>query len=138
MTKEAAFSLADLNVVAASETPFDVEYIKPDGTGSGVILKVLGSNSAKVTEATNRLLNDRRKREANLAALTGQDFTPIESDIEFGHLATAVKLVGWTGIVEPYTEANALLLVKTNPHLAKQVNDAANGVGNFLQLKPKV
>ncbi len=136
MTK-VAISLSALSLTAASETPFEVEYITPEGVGSGVFLQVLGSNSAKVSQAINGLMNAARKRDANLHALTGQDFTPIEADIEFGHQATAVKLVGWRGIEEPWSEANALALVKSNSHLAKQVNDAANGVGNFLQLKPK-
>lgn len=139
MTKtETLFDLNDLDAVAASDSPFEIEYLRADGSGSGVFLLVLGSQSEKVQSEVNRLVNDRRKRQALAASVTARNntqaeaFTPIEDDIAFGHRLTAVRVVGWRGIKQEWSAENAFRLVSRNSEIAEQVTTASNNLGNFM------
>lgn len=135
MTK--TLGLAALSATAAGDVPFEIEYILPNGTGSGVFLQVLGGQSAKVTEAVNALVNERRKRQAADARKGGDksDFVPIEDDILFGNKLTAVRLVGWRGITEEWSPENALTLVRSNADIAEQITTASNDLSNFMKAK---
>lgn len=144
MTKtDALLDLSDLDAVAAGDTPFEIEYVRADGSGSGVFLLVLGGQSEKVQAEVNRLVNDRRKKQAIAEAMQGRknpdkaDFTPIEDDIAFGHRLTAVRLVGWRGIKQEWSPENAYRLVSRNAEIAEQVTTASNNLGNFMQPKPQ-
>lgn len=138
MTK-ASFSLKSLDARAASETPFEFEYLLPDGSPTGVFLSVLGSQSKEVTAEVNRLMNLRRSAEATqaIAAKTGgrkaDAFVTVESDIEFGQRVAAVRLVGWRGIEEPYDPDLALELCKSNQDIATQVAEKSSDMGNFMK-----
>ena len=139
MTKETLLDITDLDAVAAGDTPFEVEYIRADGSGSGVFLLVLGGQSEKVQGEVNRLVNDRRKKQAVAAAMTGRsnpekaDFTPIEDDIAFGHRLTAIRLVGWRGIKQEWSAENAFRLISRNSEIAEQVTMASNNLANFMR-----
>jgi len=142
MSDPKTISLADLDAVSASDTPFEFEFIKADGTGSGVFLSVLGSQSEKVTSEVNKLVNARRKQQAQAEAVKSRsasaaDFTPIESDLEFGHKLTAVRLVGWRGISDEFSPANAFRLISRNTAIAEQVTAASNDIGNFTPASSK-
>ncbi|NQE62957.1 hypothetical protein [Caulobacter sp. RHG1] len=127
--------LSDLDAVTAGETPFEVEYIRKDGSGSGVFLLVLGGQSDKVQAEVNRLVNDRRKKQAQATAVGGAvEFTPIEDDIAFGHRLTAVRLVGWRGIKQDWSAENAFRLISRNSEIAEQVTAASNTLSNFMRL----
>ena len=128
--------LNDLDAVTAGDTPFEIEYVRADGSGSGVFLLVLGGQSEKVQSEVNRLVNDRRKKAAQAAVVTkGADaatFTPIEDDIAFGHRLTAVRLVGWRGIKQDWSAENAFRLISRNSEIAEQVTTASNDLANFM------
>ena len=134
----AAVSLNDLDAAKASETPFEFNYVKPDGTETAIKLRVLGGQSEKVTQEVARLVNDRRRKEAvRLAQVRvgnkrAPEFETLESDVEFGQRLAAVRLVGWTGINEPWSEENALRLCKSNRHLAAQVAEQSEALENFM------
>jgi hypothetical protein len=129
--------LNDLDAVTAGDTPFEIEYIRADGSGSGVFLLVLGGQSEKVQAEVNRLVNERRKKQAAAAALAKgpdkADFTPIEDDIAFGHRLTAVRLVGWRGIKQDWSPDNAFRLISRNSEIAEQVTTASNNLANFMR-----
>lgn len=135
------FDLNDLDAVAAGDTPTEIEYIRADGSNTGVVLLVLGSQSEKVQGAVNGLVNDRRKKQAQADLVRkGADkaeFTPIEDDIAFGHRLTAVRLVGWRGIKQEWSAENAFRLVSRNSEIAEQVTAASNDLGNFIPASPK-
>lgn len=141
--KKAGLKLADLDARTKSDTPFRFEYILPNGDGSGVFLHVLGAQSAKVTAEVNRLLNDRRRKEAfaeaqrRVSTRRNEEFTPVEDDIEFGHRLAAVRLVGWEGLEEPYSPAAGLSLIQSNQHIADQVAEQSGALENFMQGSPK-
>ena len=140
--KTAGFSLADLDARTQSETPFRFEYIQPNGDVSGVFLHVLGAQSPKVTAEVNRLLNERRRKEAlveaqkRVSTRMGETFTPVEDDIAFGHRLAAVRLVGWEGITEPYSPELALQLITSNQHIADQVAEQSGALENFMKTSP--
>lgn len=141
-TKTTGVSLASLNMRKASEEPFKFEYIGPDGSNSGITLHVLGGHSDTVNNEVNRLLNERRRKEAAAQARqrTGrkeEGFTPVEDDIAFAQRLNAVRLVGWEGITEPWSQENALELIRINPHLADQVAEASGDLSNFTQSSSK-
>lgn len=138
MTKSPGVSLASLDARKASAAAFEFEYIGPDGAGTGIMLKVIGAQSAEVTEGTNRLVNERRRQEAIRAAEAtasrpGDAIIPVEDDIAFGQRLSAMRLVGWDGIADPWSAENALLLCQSNPDIASQVLAQSNKLGNFIK-----
>jgi len=139
MTKTNLISLKSLDARAAADVPFEFEYILPSGEGSGVFLSILGSQSKTVTEAVNRILNERRRMQeaAELAARTGgrkaASIISVEDDIAFGVKMTAVRLVGWRGIAEPFDADLALELCEMNQDIANQINERSNDLANFMK-----
>lgn len=137
------FSLADLSAVKASETPAKVEFILPDGKRSGVMLHVLGEQSATVQRKVNALMDQRTEELAAAEAQAAKSGgtvppRPTEDSIAFGHRLVAVRLVGWDGIEDEWSEANALELVRSNADVAELVLKTSKATARFLQLKPTV
>lgn len=155
-TTSGGFDLADLSAVAASDQGFEFE-VTIGGEPRGVWLKVLGAQASVVQTASNKSLNDRRRkdiqREVSAAsAMKGADnFSPVEADIEFGQNLAAVRLVGWRGpgdtegltpeeaarfkgINQPYSPELALKLIQSNADISNQVLTKSNDLGNFMKL----
>ena len=79
---------------------------------------------------------ERRRIEAAEQALPANSrrkFVPVEDDIEFGHKLTAMRLVGWDGISDPFSAENALTLVQSNQHVADAITAASNTQENFTK-----
>jgi hypothetical protein len=155
-----SLSLDSLDARKASEVPVEFEYFGPDLKPSGLFFKVLGGQSPAVVEQTQRLLNERRKRDAVAAAAPragGQAdaaFTPVEDDIDFSQKLSAVRLVGWRGdgetdgltpeekerfspIAEAYTPELALKLIRSNVHIKDQVDAVSNDLARFMKASAK-
>ena len=139
MTTEKQFSLDDLDATKASSEAFEFEYINPAGDATGIKFKVLGSQCETVTDVVNKLVNERRRKEAarEIKRKVGVgskavEFEPLENDIEFGQRLAAVRLVGWSGIKEPWSEAGALKLCQTNRHIAAQITEQSDEMSNFM------
>ena len=137
-------SLASLNAKAACDTPHEFEYYGPDGKPSGVFFSVLGAQAKTVVEATAKLLNDRRREEANRAAMRQRPgaqseaaFTPVEDDIEFGQRLSAVRLVGWRGLEETFTPELGLQLIQSNSHIKDQIDAVSGDLAAFMKGLPK-
>lgn len=130
MTKK-ELSLADLDLVAASENSFEFEYLRPDGRETGVFINILGSQAPKVAKWIRNALQRRRDQEA-LATKRGKEIIRlVEDDEQFGIDAAAIRIVGWRGISEPYTPEAAKILVTNNSEIRDQVLEASNNMGNF-------
>lgn len=131
-------SLNDLDAAKASEKPFEFTYIKPDGTESGITLFVLGGQSEKVTAEVAKLVNERRRKEAarqsqvRVGSKRAPEYETLESDVEFGQRLAAVRLIGWKGISDPWSEENALRLCRSNRHIAAQVAEQSDAIENFM------
>jgi hypothetical protein len=132
-----AISLSSLNVVKASETAQKLEIIDEEtGTLTGIVLDVIGSNSDKIQKIITKVANAKRQAD-KLAEKKGKD-TPVskvEDDIEFIQELTAARIVGWSGIEEPYSVENALELIKINPVIREQVTTFSDNVSNFVKKK---
>ena len=143
MTK--GISLADLDARKASDNPFEDEYFGPDGEATGIFFSVLGAESPTVVEETQKMINERRRKEAaaELRARTGGRksdvvFVPIEDDIQFGQRLTAVRMVGWRGITEEFTPERALELIQSNQHIANWIAERSGDMTNFTKTSPKI
>lgn len=158
MTKQAAlapFTLDDLS--AASETPFEFEYELPNGDPSGVWISVYGAQHPDVVAETERLLDDRRRKEgmaAMRAAKSGRNdepsFLPLKDEREFSYKLAAVRVAGWRkagetsgltseqlarfrGLDAPFSPENALRLVSQNRHISEAVTRESNEVAHFTK-----
>lgn len=139
MTTEKQFSLDDLDATKASDEAFEFPYTNPNGDLTGITFRVLGSQSESVTAVVNKLVNDRRRKEAarDIKRKVGVgskaiEFESLENDIEFGQRLAAVRLVGWTGIKESFTPEGALRLCQTNRHIAAQITEQSDEMANFM------
>ena len=136
MPSKTGISIKSLDTRKASQTPFVFEYISPDGEATGIKFHVIGAQARTAQEATNRLVNERRRQEqakAAAAGARGEDYTPIERDIEFGQKLAASRLVSWEGIDEPYSEQLALELCEGNPDIAQEILRQSNNLANFMK-----
>jgi hypothetical protein len=133
MTKETTklLSIDDLDLTAASDTPFDLELLNTKGVKTGVTLQVLGSESEKVQEWTNRQAN-RIRTQATQKSVTGKEkVRTAEEDDEYIIESAAIRVIGWSGLAEPYSKDNATRLMGRNVHIRMQVLQASNELGNY-------
>lgn len=133
-------SLAQLDATTASAEAFEFEYINPAGDATGIFFRVLGSQSEVVTTEVAALVNDGRRREAAReikrragASKKAVEFDALEDDISFGQRLAAARLVGWRGISDSWSPANALKLCQTNRHIAAQITERSDDIANFMQ-----
>lgn len=131
MSKETLLSIDDLDLTTASDTPFDLEILNIKGVKTGIIIQVLGSESEKVQEWTNRQAN-RIRTQATQKSVTGKDkVRTAEEDDEYIIESAAVRVVGWKGLKDEYTKDNATRLMSRNVHVRMQVLTASNDLGNY-------
>lgn len=136
MPSKTGISIKNLDARKHSETPFVFEYIGPDGVSTGIKFHVIGAQARAAQEATNRLVNERRRRDQAKAAASGsrgEDFTPIEQDVEFGQKLAASRLVNWEGIDEPFSEQLAHELCEGNADIAQEILRQSNNLANFMK-----
>lgn len=130
------FSLDDLDVTKACEKGYEFE-VSDDATGKGVgiFLTVLGAHADRITEYTKKSLNERRLEEAMAQKRDPRgkrpNVVPIEEDIEFSTELVALRVIGWRGIKEPYSHANAVRLCKSNPAIKEQILKESDNLANF-------
>lgn len=151
-------SIESLDARAASDGAFEFEFVTPAGQETGLFFSVLGGQSEVVSNATNCMVNDRRRktavREVNMRIGMGKravEFEPIESDIEFGQRLAAARIVGWRtpddrdglsaeqlerfrGIKESYSPELALRLCRGNRDIAAAVTQMSDEMGNFITI----
>lgn len=138
-----ALSFADLNVRKASETPFEFEYLDPDGAGTGFFLSVIGTHSDTILKASQEAEDARRKKEAFRAMKAAKsrpdqvDVGSVVDDVEAGVKLIAKRIVGWRGIDVDYSPEKALELCQVNPLVCAQVMEASNTEGHFTKASPQ-
>ena len=131
-----ALSLSDLNLVEQCKDAFTFPLLDGNEEETGVTLSVIGDHADVVTRWKAKEINRMRRQEAQQKK-KGKDDTIrlVEDDIDFGHELTAIKIVGWEGITEPFSKENALLLCEINELAVIQINEAAAEMGNFTDSK---
>jgi hypothetical protein len=126
----------DLDLTTASDTPFDLEVLNTKGVKNGIVIQVLGSESEKVQEWTNRQAN-RIRTQATQKTVTGKDrVRTAEEDDEYIIESAAIRIVGWKNVGKGgapllYSLENALWLMSRNVHVRVQVLTASNDLGNY-------
>lgn len=156
-TAPAGISLATLNARKTADAPYEFEALGFDGEPCGIFLSVIGSQSDTITRFVQE--EDDAERRANFVRATknakarpeSADLGSLADDMEASARKIAKRLVGWRGpgetdgltdeqkarflgIEEPWSPENALLLCRTNQHIANQVINKANDLGNWLRL----
>jgi hypothetical protein len=133
MTKETAklLSIDDFDLSTASDTPFDLEVLNTKGVKTALTLQVLGSESEKVQEWTNRQAN-RIRTQATQKSVTGKEkVRTAEEDDEYIIESAVVRVIGWSGLAEPFNKENVTRLMARNVHARMQVLQASNELGNY-------
>ncbi|KVT92709.1 hypothetical protein WK60_14055 [Burkholderia ubonensis] len=130
-------SIADLDLSSASDTGHEFEVISPKTRkGLGVFITVLGDHSEKVTTFIRKHQNAKR-REFALSARKGRpsdDVDTVEDDEAFVVEACIVRVTGWRGLAEEFSEANARLLFTTNREIRRQVLEESANLANFTKV----
>lgn len=151
-------SLAALDAKAASGRLYWFDFMSPDGRTpftwtdhseadpekrvKPIRFGVLGGQSEKVTTEVNRLINDRRRLQAEQAAEMANSrstkieaqWTPVEDDVAFGQRLSAVRLAAWEGITEDWSPELALALCQSNAEASAQVLTKSNDLTNFMKV----
>lgn len=128
-----AISLASLNMVKASDTPYSLDVIdEVSGASTGITLQVIGAHSEVITKLVAKAVNAKRTAEA-MQVKKGKDPQPskVEEDIDFSIELAAKRIVGWTGIEEAFSPENAFQLCKINPSIREQVVAASENPANY-------
>ena len=124
-------SLDDLNAVKAGGVPFEFEYKFNNGKSSGVFIQVLGSESETVAVETAAIMAAERARKTAIEAQGGE----YEFDaVKVGKELAAARIIGWRGIKEEFSPANAKKLCASNHMIADQVMQKSNSLENFIKL----
>lgn len=131
MSKTELLSIDDLDLTAASDAPFDLEVLSIKGVKTGITIQVLGNESQKVQEWTNRQAN-RIRTQATQKSVTGKDkVRTAEEDDEYVIESAVVRIVGWSGLKDEFTKDNVTKLMNRNVHVRMQVMTASNDLGNY-------
>jgi hypothetical protein len=94
---------------------------------------VIGSQAPKVQEFVRKFFNHRRTAEA-IAQKRGKELhRTIEDDEDFGIDYAAIRIVGWKGISEPFSEENAQILCRNNKEIREQVIEHSDNLANFTK-----
>jgi len=101
-------------------------------TDTGITLIVLGRHADSVTKFTSRLMRD-AMRDQQMAARRGKTVEPktLEEVKEQNVSAAAVRVTGWDGVKQPYSEDLLKSALKRNPHWVDQIIEFSDDLGNF-------
>jgi len=134
----APLTFAALNFKAASEQPFEFEFLLPGDEPSGFFLSIIGSQSDTIEKASNALTDNERRAELVVAAQAAKaradhpPIRPVAETIKGGREMVAKRIVGWRGIDVPYSPEKALELVNQNLEVYNQVLKNSNDIRNFV------
>lgn len=127
-------SVFDFNEKAACENYVEMPYLDSNGNETGMIVHVIGSQSDKVRAMLTKG-ESRRKAIQNPAYGKGRPLTNDEErDINInGH---ACRVVGWSGVEEPYSHELAVKICDNNVSFYTQVVECSENIALFTQSKP--
>ncbi len=133
------FSLDQLDLTKQCEGGFEFEVTDDaTGKGTGIFLTVIGSHAPAVQNFTKKALNERRRFDEMQEKRGKKAVTrSIEEDMEFGTELTAIRVVGWRGISDPFTPEGAIRLCTINPPIKEQILKASDDIANFSKLPAK-
>jgi hypothetical protein len=112
------------------ETPIEFEVIS-EITGRPIDLHI--SVTSAHAKAVSSLLKSKLTQIQRINDLHDSASIPIANDLELEILSAAGRIVGWRGIVEPFTRENAIILCSTNPYIRQQVINVSNDISMKLE-----
>jgi len=135
MATKKEFSFESLNLTKQCAEAFEVEYVTPDGTKTGVFISVIGKHSERVRQFSLKEIDRRRMRQENNARQGKSNF--IESAEDEDHIIkdAAVRIVGWRGIDQPYSPEAAEKLCRINSVIRELAVSTSNDLANFTKGK---
>jgi hypothetical protein len=136
MTKT-KLTFAAIEAQTAVDTPVEFEPMDFDGNPSGIVLLVLSDQCQTVQDGIIRLSNAERQREQVTAAKArgarpGEVYSKVEDERDHTLKLTALRIAGWKGdLEEPYSQENAVKLLRLIPGFVGQVLNKSAQLGGF-------
>lgn len=127
------FDILAFDAVADAEAGYDYEVKHPDGTGTGVILQIIGSHADEITRWNTRLANAMLREQA-MATKRGKpaEPKPIEELREQNIEGAAMRVVGWRGVKQAFDRELMKQALRRNPHWIEQIVRESEDLGNFI------
>lgn len=139
MKQSNGFCLDNYDEVAACEKGYEFEALTPNGSGTGFYITVRGNESEAIQKQIAEQINKARQKQW-MAEKSGKPIPPndFERDMAEGVVLTVSRIISWRGIVDkegkevPYSQTEAMRVLKKFPSLAKQIIDASTELSNFI------
>lgn len=124
--------ITEFDVVGACERGHEFELRNPDGSSTGIKLFVLGSFAPEVVAHSARVaeqfINEQRLAQRKGKMAKSKTMEELKAQNIEG---AVVRVVGWSGVRQPYTPELLRAALGRNPHWIPQVVEAADDLGNF-------
>lgn len=132
MTK--SLDITAFNAIAESEQGFDMELKATDGTGTGVILTVIGRYSDAVQKWSKKVFSD-YQQELNLAKRKGKE--PPEKSIDELRAqnieGALVRVIGWKNVKQEFSKDLLKQVLANNPHWVDAIIEESDNAANFTK-----
>lgn len=131
-TKVQAVSLSNLNEVEACSHAEEMTFKDSEGELTNIKLMVLGTHAQVVQDGIYRQI-DQSNRQEFKQKKAGRVVEPAltEEHMSKSIASIALRIVGWSGISEPWTPKLALQFCTQNPSGRAQVQEFSEDLGNF-------
>lgn len=131
MTQE-AIDITQFDAVTACEKGHSFELKGTDGNGTGIALTVIGRHADPVNKWINKVVNQ-SIREQQMATRKGKTPEPKSlDDMRAQNIEGAcVRVVGWSGVKQPFSVDLLRAALKRNPHWIEQIVEESDDLGNF-------
>lgn len=130
---EAPVDITDFDAVANCAEGHKFELKETDGiTGTGIVLTIIGKHADPVNKWVNKIINQ-SMREQHMAARKGKTSEPKSLDElrEQNIDGACVRVIGWSGVKQPFSVDLLKSALKRNPHWVDQIVEESDDLGNF-------
>lgn len=133
MTQDLDILSFDAVKLSEHDHEFELKHLD-EVTGTGIFLKVIGKHADVVTKFTDRLVNE-QQRQAMLAHKSGKPMPPkpIEELRAQNIEAAALRVTGWSGVKQEFSQDILRRALARNPHWVDQIVKESDTVGNFFK-----
>lgn len=129
---EQLIDITEFDLVGACETGHSFELRNPEGSVTGVSVTVLGAFAPEVVAwsaaVAEKFINEQRmaqRKGKSAKAKTQEELKAQNID------GAVVRVVGWSGVRQPYTPELLRAALNRNPHWVAQIVDESENLGNF-------
>lgn len=136
-TQNKLVDLDDLNALADCEVPQELELMSADMVVStGIVVFVLGAHAEKVAAffkgktkkyIAGSEIAKKQNKEVEFAQSLIENSKATEVD------GAAIRVTGWKGVKQEFSEATLKRALDRNPHWITQINKFSESVGNFTK-----